>query len=91
MPTLTFDEIERIAAAHHAAEAERNAPIQFRPTPKAIATVAGRRFLEALTALTPGEREVALAVVVTKAPAGPRGCGFSLLTSHDPVRDPQLA
>ena len=88
---LTLDDCERIAARHHAAEAAHTAPVPFRPTPKGIAAAAGRRFLDALAALTPEEREMALAVVVTKAPAGPRGCGFSLLTSHDPVRDPQLA
>jgi hypothetical protein len=57
---------------------------------KALATAAGRRFLEALAALTPEERELALATVVVNAPAGPRGCGFSLGISHEPVRDPQL-
>ncbi len=60
-------------------------------TPLGEATLAARHFALTLRELTPEDREHLLAQVVVGAEAGTHGCGFSLLVSQSPVRDPDVA
>jgi len=67
MPTITIDECERIAAAHHAAEAAEHAPKLGRGTatltPLGEAVVLARRLGRAIAKLeTAEERDAVLAV-----------------------------
>jgi hypothetical protein len=58
-------------------------------TPVGEATVAARRLAALLTDLHPQDRQDILGQVVAMAAAGPEGCGFSLMVSHEPTTDPE--